>query len=231
MAKIINKYAPNKYITIGGGEPTDQLKNLIILCRELKKYDFNIFVYTWRSIDKILNNDFQNIVPLKSAENFFADFKILLKYIDVIIDGEYVDNLRIYNENSNDGLTSSIGSSNQNICIIKNNILYKKYNMKNIKRIYYINNELKIEEFDLDKLIRDVIKRYYILIDSEGYEFIYENEESIMVMGDKKRIEQVVYNLINNAINYTGDDKKVYIELVNDKKKVTVKIRDTGKGI
>ena len=91
--------------------------------------------------------------------------------------------------------------------------------------------ELKIEEFDLDKLIRDVIKRYYILIDSEGYEFIYENEESIMVMGDKKRIEQVVYNLINNAINYTGDDKKVYIELVNDKKKVTVKIRDTGKGI
>ena len=148
MAKIINKYAPNKYITIGGGEPTDQLKNLIILCRELKKYDFNIFVYTWRSIDKILNNDFQNIVPLKSAENFFADFKILLKYIDVIIDGEYVDSLRIYNENSNDGLTSSIGSSNQNICIIKNNILYKKYNMKNIKRIYYINNEIKIEEYN-----------------------------------------------------------------------------------
>lgn len=91
--------------------------------------------------------------------------------------------------------------------------------------------ELKIEEFDLDKLIRDVIKRYYILIDSEGYQFVYENEESIMVMGDKKRIEQVIYNLINNAINYTGDDKTVYIDIVNEKKKVIVKIRDTGKGI
>ena len=91
--------------------------------------------------------------------------------------------------------------------------------------------ELKIEEFDLDKLIRDVIKRYYILIDSEGYQFVYDNEDPIMVMGDKKRIEQVIYNLINNAINYTGDDKTVYINLVNEKKKVIVKIRDTGKGI
>ncbi len=91
--------------------------------------------------------------------------------------------------------------------------------------------ELKIEEFDLDRLIRDVIKRYYILIDSEGYQFVYENEESIMVTGDKKRIEQVIYNLINNAINYTGDDKTVYIDIVNEKKKVIVKIRDTGKGI
>lgn len=91
--------------------------------------------------------------------------------------------------------------------------------------------ELKIEEFDLDELIRNIIKRFYILIDSDGYEFIYTNNDKIMVKADKKRIEQVIYNLLNNAVNYTGEDKKIYINVVDDKKKVLVEIRDTGKGI
>ncbi len=91
--------------------------------------------------------------------------------------------------------------------------------------------ELKIEKFDLDELIRNVIKRYYILIDNEGYEFIYNNKESIFIEADKNRIEQVIYNLINNAVNYTGDNKKVYINIKKEKKKIVVEIKDTGKGI
>lgn len=142
--------------------------------------------------------------------------------------------IKAYAEMIKDFENMSVQKKNENLNIIieetdRLNVLVS--DILDLSKLQANTYELKIEEFDLDKLIRDVIKRYYILIDSEGYEFIYENEESIMVMGDKKRIEQVVYNLINNAINYTGDDKKVYIELVNDKKKVTVKIRDTGKGI
>ena len=91
--------------------------------------------------------------------------------------------------------------------------------------------ELKIEEFDLNELIRNIIKRFYILIDSDGYEFIYNNDKEIKVKADKKRLEQVIYNLLNNAVNYTGEDKKVYINVTDEKKKVLVEIKDTGKGI
>lgn len=91
--------------------------------------------------------------------------------------------------------------------------------------------ELKTEEFDLNELIRNIIKRFYILIDSDGYEFIYNNDKEIKVKADKKRIEQVIYNLLNNAVNYTGEDKKIYINVTDEKKKVLVEIRDTGKGI
>lgn len=91
--------------------------------------------------------------------------------------------------------------------------------------------ELKIEEFDLNELIRNIIKRFYILIDSDGYEFIYNNDKEIKIKADKKRIEQVIYNLLNNAVNYTGDDKKIFINVTDDKKKVLVEIKDTGKGI
>ena len=91
--------------------------------------------------------------------------------------------------------------------------------------------ELKIEEFDLNELIKNIIKRFYILIDSDGYEFIYNNDKEIKIKADKKRIEQVIYNLLNNAVNYTGDDKKIFINVTDDKKKVLVEIKDTGKGI
>ena len=52
-----------------------------------------------------------------------------------------------------------------------------------------------------------------------------------LVKGDINKISQVIYNLINNAINYTGDDLKVIIEVIEKKKTYLVNITDTGKGI
>ena len=37
--------------------------------------------------------------------------------------------------------------------------------------------------------------------------------------------------MINNAINYTGEDKKVYINIIEEKHFYKVEIKDTGKGI
>ena len=48
---------------------------------------------------------------------------------------------------------------------------------------------------------------------------------------DKSKINQVVYNLINNAINYTGDDKVVKIKVTEEDNQYLVEIIDTGKGI
>lgn len=136
-AQIINKFAPNKFITICGGEPTDQISNLCILCKELKRYGFNILIYTWRKVECLLNNDFQDILPDNmSAEKFFADFNFLLKYIDFIIDGEFIDSLKIYNENAGDGVYSSIGSLNQNFYIIKSSSVSKKLNIRDLYKNY-----------------------------------------------------------------------------------------------
>ena len=55
IAFKIKEYAPNKYITIGGGEPTDQIDGLIELTRLLKAMDFNIMVYTYKDISNIID--------------------------------------------------------------------------------------------------------------------------------------------------------------------------------
>ncbi len=90
--------------------------------------------------------------------------------------------------------------------------------------------EFMEEKLSLNKLIESILKRYTIMQD-EGYEFIFNADDEYFVFTSQKRIEQVIYNLINNAINYTGDDKKIIIELKKEKGKVKVSVSDTGKGI
>ncbi len=91
--------------------------------------------------------------------------------------------------------------------------------------------KLNIEEFDLGETIKDILKRYDLIKEIEDYHFIVEIPDKVIVKADKKRLEQVIYNLINNAINYTGEDKLVYISIIEDKKEYIVSIKDTGKGI
>lgn len=100
-----------------------------------------------------------------------------------------------------------------------------------LSKLQASSQELNIEEFDIVVLVKDILSRYAIIKDTENYNLILESPDSIIVKADKKRISQVIYNLINNAINYTGDDLKVTVRLTDNKKNCLVEIIDTGKGI
>lgn len=90
--------------------------------------------------------------------------------------------------------------------------------------------ELNIVEFDLVELINSIMKRYKLLKDTENYDFVYKMPDHVLVKADKKKIEQVIYNLVNNAINYTGKDNKIFIRVIKGNG-VRVEIEDTGEGI
>lgn len=97
-AEHITEYAPNKFITIVGGEPLDQMDGLIELCEGLKKNGFHIIVFT--------HYEMQNMKDDKM-------FKQLIRTIDILVDGEYQEDLRIYDESKEDGVHNAIGSANQ----------------------------------------------------------------------------------------------------------------------
>jgi signal transduction histidine kinase len=90
---------------------------------------------------------------------------------------------------------------------------------------------LEIEEFDLSEVINSIIKKYQIIKETENYTFNIDIPEHAIIKADKKKIKQVIYNLINNAINYTGDDKLVTIRVTKSKRSYLVEIIDTGNGI
>ncbi len=94
-------------------------------------------------------------------------------------------------------------------------------------------DKLDISSFDLIKLIEKIVKQHNIYVIKDGFsiEFIHNNIKELVIDADKKKIEQVIYNLLNNALNYTGEDKKVIIKVVEDDKDYTIMVIDSGKGI
>ena len=91
--------------------------------------------------------------------------------------------------------------------------------------------ELKYNLFDLSAYIDDVLERFDYLKERHGYAFELDVEEGLYTVADEVKIGQVLYNLIGNAVNYTGEDKKVKILLKREESHIRFAVTDTGKGI
>lgn len=92
--------------------------------------------------------------------------------------------------------------------------------------------QLHRESFDFIQMIESILKRYQIFQETENYHFIFQHTENeLFIEADKIKMEQVVYNLVNNAINYTGKDNLVTIDVQSSTEGILVEIKDTGKGI
>lgn len=121
LADMINEKCDpnNKYITIGGGEPTDQIENLIPLTKKLKEHGFHIIMYTWRELKDILKIDSMNEDGVFIKHELNKPFKELLKNLDILIDGQFILEERTYQQKLGDGMLNSIGSANQIVWDIK----------------------------------------------------------------------------------------------------------------
>ncbi|AQR95235.1 HAMP domain-containing sensor histidine kinase [Clostridium saccharoperbutylacetonicum] len=86
-------------------------------------------------------------------------------------------------------------------------------------------------EFDLISLIAYVLNKYKAIFAEKNIELQFDSSESIIVYGDMTRVEQVITNYINNAINHIDEKKIIKIgeEIINDK--VRINIFNTGKYI
>ncbi len=90
---------------------------------------------------------------------------------------------------------------------------------------------LTLKNFDLAKLVSGITQRFAALFEKEGYVFECIVPGSALVSADEPRIEQVIYNLVINAINYTGADKRVQIKVEQSGGKTRFSVSDTGGGI
>ena len=139
-------------------------------------------------------------------------------YAEMIRDISYKDS-----EKMNEHLGIIVDETDR-LTVLVNDIL-------DLSRMQSNADTLSIEKFDLAEDIKTIVNRYQIIKETEKYIINVEMPDSIMIKADKKKLNQVIYNLINNAINYTGDDKTVTVRVTKHKKYYLVEIIDTGKGI
>lgn len=103
--------------------------------------------------------------------------------------------------------------------------------MLDLSKLQAGTQELDYKVYNLTSSIEEIMKRYAALTEKEGYHITFDYDEKVKVNGDALKISQVVYNLINNAINYTGEDKKVAVKQKIVDNKVRIEVTDTGEGI
>ena len=200
--------------------------------RQIAKKDFNVVFDPEADIDEInelaktLNyarDELQKTDELRRdlMANVSHDLKTPLTMIKA-----YAEMARDLNKNNirkrNDNLNVIIDEVDR-LTILVNDIL-------TLSSMESIIEKLDYSTFDLVELINNILKKYEYLKDLENYKFIFNCKDKIEIKADKKKLEQVIYNLINNAINYTGNDNKVMIKIIN-KDNIRVEITDTGKGI
>jgi len=90
--------------------------------------------------------------------------------------------------------------------------------------------KLIIDEFDLKAIIEDAIELTNYTTDK--YDIVFESDVAVCkIHADSQRIEQVVINLLTNAIKYSPGNNRVEVTLSRNEKEVIVGVKDFGLGI
>lgn len=91
--------------------------------------------------------------------------------------------------------------------------------------------ELNKFQFSVNETLEKISKNYEVLQEKTGVKLIFDSKNDIMLYADKARIEQVFFNLINNAFSHTKEGGSVTVRIIEKTEKVRVEIADTGSGI
>ena len=184
-------------------------------------------------IERFANTKFSEIALLKERENYRKEFLgnvshelktpifTIQGYLDILLNGG-IDDLEIRDK-------------------------YLDRAQKSVERLSFIVNDLSLisqlesGELKLNKTSFNILNSIQNVIDSLEIKAHLKNinigfnkkyDVPILVFADRERIEQVIQNLINNAVNYTNSNTKISISLhYYNAHKIQIDIKDEGDGI
>lgn len=91
--------------------------------------------------------------------------------------------------------------------------------------------DLNISEYNLTESINATTKRVAELIKNEGCSLTFHYDTEVTIAADETKITQVYYNLLLNAVHYTGRDKAISVKQAVTDSAVRIEVTDTGDGI
>lgn len=97
-----------------------------------------------------------------------------------------------------------------------------------------LNNKgyLSRTNFDINRVIKDTAASFEGTCDAKGITFeLTFSDTTEMVYADLGKIQQVLYNLIDNAIKFSHPNSVIYIRSSSRYEKVFISVKDTGLGI
>ena len=87
------------------------------------------------------------------------------------------------------------------------------------------------ETVEVAPVLEQVMRMMSLLAQEKGTELTYRMEENCRVSATKGEVHQVIYNLTDNAVKYSGKNGKVRVELRHEDRDVVLTVADNGPGI
>lgn len=92
-------------------------------------------------------------------------------------------------------------------------------------------NTIKIEEFELNQLIRQITNGLKAQFEKKNIDFSFKAQDKVILRSDPYRLSQTIYNILTNAYKFTDAYGSVTIAYVVDRDKISLTIEDNGAGI
>ncbi len=90
---------------------------------------------------------------------------------------------------------------------------------------------LTMDKADISSIVKNVLRIFETFYAGHGYIIKKTIEPDLWIRGNKKYIERVIQNFMDNAVNHTGNNRKIDIYLRKIENNVRFEVKDYGQGI
>lgn len=181
----------------------------------------------YQEIDELNNTLNYAVAELKKTEQLqkelLANISHDLKTPITLISG-YAELIKdLPEENNPENLQLIIDECNRLNALVNDLLDLSKLQTKTV----IFNNS----KFNITNLVKNIVDRQQVFLDNKDIKLNHQYSDEYYVLADEKRISQVIYNFITNAINYSGDSKEIIIkeEVINNS--IRISVQDFGIGI
>ena len=180
---------------------------------------------------KTANNELQKDIEEKikvdeTRKEFIANVSHELKTPIALIQG--------YAEGLTEGMAEDEDSRNYYCEVImdeagKMNKMVKQ--LLTLTALEFGNDMPVMERFDIAALIHGILSSAGILLQQKEARVVFDQEEPVWVWADEFKIEEVITNYLNNAMNHLEGERRIEIRLERKEKEVRITVFNTGRHI
>ena len=165
-------------------------------------------------------NDLKNKFLGIAAHDLRNPITVIKSYLTIMINGYLGDVTDKQKE-----ILNRIDHSSENVLNLINTLL-------DISAIESGKIQLNIQNIDLEDYLRNIHETNQMLAKNKSMEMILEIESPLPpVPMDTDRVEQIINNLISNAIKYSHPGTKISLHACTKKDSVSISVTDQGQGI
>lgn len=212
-----NVYFPLKKITAGANEYAQGNLNHHISVNTQDEMGYLAATLNYMSDELNKMEEYQKTFIANISHDFRSPLTSIKGYLEAILDGT------ISSDMSEKYLKRVISETDR-----LNKLTQGMLTLNSLDCKGYLNRT----NFDINRVIKDTAASFEGTCSEKGVTFEVTFSDTIqMVYADLGKIQQVLYNIIDNAIKFSPEDSTIYIQTSLKYEKIFVSIKDTGIGI